>query len=79
MFNFIKQAFIAVLSFSESLARTVEVFDRTKCIFLNNGLCLARATLMKLNRNKLHYHPIMDSLDRCNGSYNILGDPSGRI
>ena len=46
MFNFIKQAFIVVLSFSESLARIVEVFDCTKCIFLNNGPCLARATLM---------------------------------
>ena len=27
----------------------------------------------------LRYYPFMVHLDRCNGSYNILNDPSGRI
>ena len=37
MFGLIKQLFIALLSFSESLAR-----DRTKCLFLNDEPCIVR-------------------------------------
>ena len=44
MFSLIKQAFIILLSFSESLA-----CDQTKCPFLNDELCMVKPTLIDLN------------------------------
>ena len=58
MFKFIKQTFIALLSFNGSLA--------TKCISFNNKWCLAITTLIEINGNKLLYYPFTVSLDRCN-------------
>ena len=37
MFKFIKHAFIALFSFSESLARAAKVSCNKKCISLNNS------------------------------------------
>ena len=71
MFRSIKQVLIALLSFSGSLA--------AKCMFLNDEPCLARPTVIDLNPNELHYYPFMVSLDRFNGTCNILDDPDGRI
>ena len=67
MLSFIKQVFIALLSFSESLAR-----DRTKCLFLNGEQRMIRLTLIHLNPGKLKYYLFMISLDKCNGSFNFL-------
>ena len=39
MFKFFKQAFIALLSFSGSVARVAMVYDSTKFISLNNETC----------------------------------------
>ena len=79
MFKFIKQAFMLLLSSSGSLARIAKFSDSTKCLSLNNKPCLARATLIDLNSNKLHYYPFMGSSDRCNWSCNTLDDLSGRV
>ena len=57
MFKIIKQVFIALLLFVESLA--------TKCMSLNNELCLIRPTLIDLNPFENNYHPFMISLDKC--------------
>ena len=40
MFSFIKHVFIALLSFSESLA--------TKCLFSNDEACIVRRTLIDM-------------------------------
>ena len=48
MFSFIKQVFI-VLSFSIFLVR-----DRTKCLFLNDEICMIRPTLIDMNPVELH-------------------------
>ena len=37
MLRLTKQVFIALLSFSGSLASLANISDRTKCIFLNNS------------------------------------------
>ena len=50
MFKFIKQTFIALLSFSGSLT--------TKCLSLNYEPCIARPTI-DLNPNALHHYPFM--------------------
>ena len=55
MFTSIKQVFIALLSFSGFLA--------TKCVSLNNELCVIRPTLIDLNPIKLNYYPVIISLD----------------
>ena len=52
----IKQVFLVLLSFSESLT--------TKCVSLNDELCMIRP--------KLKYYPFLISLDKCNGSCNNL-------
>lgn len=53
--------FIVLLPFSGSLD--------TKCISLDNELCLVRPTLIDLNSNvhnqRLRHYPFMVSLDRC--------------
>ena len=63
--------FIALLSFSESLA--------TKFVSLNNGTCMNRPTLIDLNPIELNYYPFMFKLDKCNGSCNDVNDLSAKI
>ena len=67
MFSLVKQVFIVLLNFSESLAR-----DRTKCLFLNDEPCMVRPTLIDLNPVELKYYPFMISLDKYTGSRNVL-------
>ena len=64
MFSLIKQVLAVLLSFSESLA--------TKCVSLNHEACMVRPTLIDLNPIELKYYPFMISLDKCNGSCNLL-------
>ena len=64
MFRVIKQVFIVLLGFSESLA--------TKCLSLTDKSCMVRRTLIDLNPVELKYYPFMISLDKCNGSCNVL-------
>ena len=56
--------FIVLLSFISSLAN--------KCASLNFEPCIVRPNLIDLNRNKLNYYAFMNSLDRSNGSCNVL-------
>ena len=66
MFSFIKQMFIAFLSFSESLA-----YDRVKHLFLSYESCMVRSPLINLNHIELKYYSFMISLDKCTGSCNV--------
>ena len=63
MFSLIKQLFIILLSFTESLAR-----DQTKCLFLNDEPYMVRPTLIEYNPVGLTYHSFMISLNKCTGS-----------
>ena len=64
MFSLIKQVFIVLLCFSESLA--------IKRMFLNDDPCMVRPTLIDLNPVELKYYPFMITLGKCTGSYNVL-------
>ena len=64
MFSLIKQNFIVLLNFSESLV--------TKCLFLNDELCLVRPTLIDLNPVEVKYYPFMIRLDKFTGICNII-------
>ena len=64
MFSVIKQVFIILLSFSNSLA--------TKCVSLNDEPCIVRSTIIDLNPVELKCYPLIISLDKCNGSCNVL-------
>ena len=70
MLRFIKQVFIALLSFSGSLA--------TKCISLIKEPCLTRPYLIDLNPDEISqglcHCPFMISLDRCTESCNARDD-----
>ena len=68
MFRLIKQVFIVLLNFSGSLV--------TKCVSLNNELCMSRPNLIDLNPIELNYYPFMVSLDKCSGSCNVADDLS---
>ena len=57
--------FVLLLSFSGSLATW-------KCVSLNNEPCMARFTLFDLNPVELNYYPFMISLNKCNGSCNVV-------
>ena len=63
MFWLIKQAFMALLSFSESLA--------TKCVSLDNEPCMTKSTLVDLNHIELDYYSFIMNLDKCNGSCHV--------
>ena len=56
MSSIIKQVFIVLLSFSESLS--------TKCVSLSDEPCMVRPTLK--------YYPFIISLDKCNGICNVF-------
>ena len=56
--------FIVLLSFSISLA--------TKCLFLNDELCMVRPTLIYLNSVELKYYPFIIRLVKRTGSCNVL-------
>ena len=71
MFWLIKEVFIALLSFSESLA--------TKFVSLNNEPCMIRPTLIDVNPFELSYYPFVISLDKCNGSRNAVDNLSTKI
>ena len=60
----IKQVFIVLLSFSESLV--------TKCVSLKDEPCMVRLTLIDLNPVVLRYYPFMIILSKCTGSCNVL-------
>ena len=59
MFRLIRQVFIALLSFSRSIA--------AKCVSLNNEPCITRSTFIDLNPVELDYYLSMIGLDmiRC--------------
>ena len=66
MFWFIKQVFMALLSFSGSLA--------TKCVTLNNEPGMIGLTFIDFV--KLNYYPFMVNLDKCSGSCNAADELS---
>ena len=64
MFRLIKQVLILLLSFSSPL--------ETKYLYLNDEPCMVRPTLIDENSVEPKYYPLMVSLDKCSGSYNVL-------
>ena len=64
MFSLFKQVFIVLLIFISSLV--------TKCMYLNNDPFMVRPSLIDLNPVELKYYPFIISLDKCNGSCNVL-------
>ena len=54
--------FIALLSFSGSIASKGKVSVRTECLFLNDEPCTIRATLIDMNPVELKYYLLMISL-----------------
>ena len=75
MFGFIKQVFIIVLSFSESLASIV--------ISLDNQQRMNQPILINLHSNEhsqgLRYYQFAVSVDRSMGSCNVLNDLSNKV
>ena len=71
MLGLIKQVFIVLFSFNESLA--------TKYVSLNNEPCMARPTLTDLNLVDVNYYPFIINLDKCSGSCNAVDDLSTKI
>ena len=64
MLSLIKQVFMVLLSFSESLG--------TKRVSLNDEPCMLRSTVIDFNPIELKYYQFMISLGTCNGSCNAL-------
>ena len=71
MFRLIKQVFITLLSFSESLT--------TKCVSLNNEPCMVRLTFIDLNSVELNFYRFVISLDKCNGNCDVVDDLPTKI
>ena len=53
---------IVLFSFTSSLARVANV--RTKCLSLNDNLCLVRSSLIDLNHAELKHYPFMINLGK---------------
>ena len=71
MLGLIKQVFIVLFSFNESLA--------TKYVSLINEPGMARPTLTDLNLVDVNYYPFIINLDKCSGSCNAVDDLSTKI
>ena len=71
MFWFIKQIIVALLSLSGSLT--------TKYVSLNNEPYMTRPMVVNLNPVQLNYYLFMISLDKRNGSCNLVDDSSAKI
>ena len=67
----INQVLIAILSFCGSLA--------TKCMSLNNKLCMVKTTLIDLNPIELSCYLFVISVDKCSGSCISVDDLSTKI
>ena len=67
MFSIIKQVFIVLLIFIQSLAHVAKVSGRTKCLFLNDP-CMVRPTLIDMNPVELECYSFMISLNKCTGN-----------
>ena len=82
MFGLTKKVFFTLLSFSGLIVSMANDSSLTACISLNNQPCITRSTLVDLNSYEynqgLGYYTFMVNLDRCNGSCNILDDPSDK-
>ena len=72
MFSLIKQVFIVLRRFNESLARVAQVSNQTKCLSLNDKPCMIRPTIIDLSSVELRYYLFMISLNKCSGSCNVL-------
>ena len=72
MLSFIKEVFIVLLGFIESLAHVAKISDQTKCLSLNDEPCMVRPILTDLNSVEVKYYLFMISLDKCTGSCNVL-------
>ena len=83
MYRLIKRVFVALLSFSGSLASIANVSNFTPCISINNEPCTTRSTLIDINldeyNQELRCYSFIVNLDICNGSCNTLDELSGRI
>ena len=79
MFSLIKQVFIALLSFSGSLACIAKVSEQTICLSLNDEPCMVNPTLINLNSVELKYYLFIVSLDKCSGSCNSCNNLSTKI
>ena len=71
MSRLIKKVFLALLSFSKSLA--------IKFVSLNNKPCIIRPSLVDVSPAELNYYPFMVSLDKCSGSSNAGDEFSTKI
>ena len=60
-----------LLSFGGSLT--------TKCVSLSNEPCMNKPTFIDLNPVELNYYPSIVSLDKSNGSFNVVDDLSMKI
>ena len=72
MLSFIKQVFIVLLGFIESLVHVAKISDQTKCLSLNDEPRMVRPILTNLNSVEVKYYLFMISLDKCTESCNVL-------
>ena len=63
--RFFKLTFLAIFSYTQKKLLVKHIHKKCKDLFLNNQLCLARATAIDLNPSKLCYYPFMVNLDTC--------------
>ena len=63
MFTLIKQVYFVLLSFNQFLA--------TRCLSLNDELCLVTPPIIDMNLVELRYYPFMIKLNKYTGSCNI--------
>ena len=50
-----------------------------KCVSLNNEVSMIRPTLIDLSPTNLNQYSCIVSLDKCNGSFNVVNDLSTKI
>ena len=76
MFGFIKEGFIAAVTFFSFNVLSVNSLD---CILMNNQVCRSRPKLMDVNSNEPVFYPYSIKVNKCSGSCNNISDPYAKL
>ena len=76
MFGFIKEGFIAAVTFFSFNVLSVNSLD---CILMNNQVCKSRPKLMDVNSNEPVFYPYSIKVNKCSGSCNNISDPYAKL
>ena len=76
MFRFVKQVFIAAMTFFDFNPSNV---NSLQCILAENQGCKTRPEIIKVNSNEAVFYPYSIKVNKCSGICNNINDPYAKL